>query len=293
MKRAIFVILSKGHVEVVQCLLEKGADPNQKAHCGATALHFAAECGHTAIVQELLEKGASVTRNEQGMTPLLCAAERTKAEVVEHLLLRPEFSREERVEAMELLGASFANDKDSYNLDLAYSYLHRAMVERFNDPERVLLKPSVDRIDAYENWRETQSLSELEAIRNNPNALHMESLVIRERILGPNNPELPHPIVFRGAVFADDARFDRCISLWLHALRLRQRMLLSVCKDILRFAQVFSQVLHVGLELPFPVLEEVLSSTVLELERNQSKLAHPGPKDDVEAIAVSVPSMDS
>ena len=33
----------------------------------------------------------------------------------------------ERVEALELLGASFANDKDSYNLDLAYHYLHRAM----------------------------------------------------------------------------------------------------------------------------------------------------------------------
>ena len=93
-----------------------------------------------------------------------------------------------------------------------------------------------------QNWRETQTVDELELIRNDSNAVHMESLVIRERILGVNNPELPHPIVFRGAVYADDARFDRCISLWLHALRLRQRMLLTVSKDLLRFAQVFSQV---------------------------------------------------
>ena len=114
-------------MEVVKCLLEKGADRNQKAHCGNTALHFAAECGHVVIVQELLEKGAEVSRNEHGMTPLLSAAERTKAGVVEFLLGRPEFDREQRVEALELLGASFANDKDSYNLDLAYSYLHRAM----------------------------------------------------------------------------------------------------------------------------------------------------------------------
>ena len=90
-------------------------------------MHFSSECGHVAIVEELLKSGAEVTRNDQGMSPLLCAAERTKAEVVEFLLSRPEFSKEERIEALELLGASFANDKDSYNLDLAYSYLHRAM----------------------------------------------------------------------------------------------------------------------------------------------------------------------
>lgn len=113
---------------------------------------------------------------------------------------------------------------------------------RFCDPQQILVKNHVDPIEAYENWRETQNLAELEAIRNNSNAIHMESLVIRERILSINNPELPHPIVFRGAVFADDARFDRCISLWLHALRLRQRMQLTVSKDLLRFAQVFSQV---------------------------------------------------
>ena len=90
-------------------------------------MHFSSECGHVRIVEELLNNGAEVTRNDQGMTPLLCAAERTKSDVVEFLLCRPEFSREERIEALELLGASFANDKDSYNLDLSFSYLHRAM----------------------------------------------------------------------------------------------------------------------------------------------------------------------
>lgn len=46
--------------------------------------------------------------------------------------------------------------------------------------------------------------------------------------------------------------------------------------------------LHVGLELPFDVLEEVLASTAMELERNQIKIANPGPKDDVEVIAVNL-----
>lgn len=123
----LMIAAFKGHVEVVKCLLEQGADPNQKAHCGATALHFSAECGHVAIVHELVEYGTKITLNEQGMSPLLCAAERTKSGVVDYLLTRPEFNQSERIEALELLGASFANDKDSYNIDLAYNYLHRAM----------------------------------------------------------------------------------------------------------------------------------------------------------------------
>lgn len=37
---------------------------------------------------------------------------------------------------------------------------------------------------AYDNWKECETLERLENIENNPNAIHMESLAIRERILG-------------------------------------------------------------------------------------------------------------
>jgi Fem-1 family protein b len=57
----------KGHLDVVSFLLEKGANPDEKAHCGATALHFAAECGHMSIVKELLKYGAHISKNENGM----------------------------------------------------------------------------------------------------------------------------------------------------------------------------------------------------------------------------------
>jgi ankyrin repeat protein len=48
--------------------LEKGDDPNIIAHCGATALHFAAECGHLNIVKELLNFGAKQIENDPKMT---------------------------------------------------------------------------------------------------------------------------------------------------------------------------------------------------------------------------------
>lgn len=111
----------------VSFLLENGANPNEKAHCGATALYFAAESGHTAIVKELLRYNAQFIVNDVGMTALKAAAERTRADIVEYLVERPEISKEEQIEALELLGASYANDKDNYCIELAYSYLHRTM----------------------------------------------------------------------------------------------------------------------------------------------------------------------
>jgi Fem-1 family protein b len=65
-----------------------------------------------------------------GMSPLIAAAERTRKQVVEYLVTRPEVSNLERIEALELLGASYANDKDNYCLELAYEYLHRTMEMR-------------------------------------------------------------------------------------------------------------------------------------------------------------------
>ena len=81
---------------------------------------------------------------------------------------------------------------------------------------------------------ESESPEDLLAIRHNAHALHMEGLAIRERVLGQDNPDLPHPIVFRGAVFADAANFDKCLNLWLHALRIRLKNKAGVMRDLLR-----------------------------------------------------------
>ncbi|XP_064474971.1 protein fem-1 homolog B-like [Ornithodoros turicata] len=260
----LMIAAYKGHLSVVRYLLSKGADPNVQAHCGASALQFAAEHGHLEIVKELLQQNAHVMRNGIGMTPLLAAAERTKCEMVEYLIEQPWCTREAKIEAFELLGASYANDKDNYSLEKAYHFLHCAMVERYRPP--LLPKQLAPPIPAYDSRVECLTPEELEAIRDDAHALHMESLVIRERILGPQNPEVPHPVIFRGAVFADSAAFDRCLQLWLHALRLRAGSRLPLRKDLLRFAQVFSQMLHVGVEVPPFAVIQIVSAAVKELE---------------------------
>ncbi|XP_017778117.1 PREDICTED: protein fem-1 homolog B [Nicrophorus vespilloides] len=278
----LMIAAYKGHLDVVSFLLERNANPNEKALCGATALHFAAECGHTPIVKKLLEYNAELWNvNDIGMTPLKAAAERTRWEVVDFLVNQAGIGKEEIVEALELLGASYANDKEFYSLERAFKYLHRSMVLRCSESDNVMRKRLIKPVPAYECWVECENLQQLESIRYNVNALHMESLTIRERILGIRNPDLPHPIIFRGAVFADNARFDRCIELWLHAINLRQANNISVVKDLRRFAQVFSQMIHLGVDVIYDHVMQVLSAVITELERNKEKLAR---KSDMETV---------
>ncbi|XP_011506514.1 PREDICTED: protein fem-1 homolog B [Ceratosolen solmsi marchali] len=276
----LMIAAYKGHLDIVSFLLENGADTNEKAQYGETALHFAAECGHCNIVRKLLEYGSKMSKNIKNMSPLISAAERARADVVECLIEHEDLIKEDVIEAYELLGASFANDKDHYCIEKAYTYLHKAMTLRFSDPNNIIYKVPNEPIPAYENWRETESIERLESIRNNQNAIHMESLTIRERILGRHNSELPQPVIYRGAVFADNARFDRCTDLWLHALHLRQMNNMSISKDLLRFSQVFSQMIHVGVELKFLQVLNVLEASVIELEKNQSKLIESDLKED-------------
>lgn len=297
----------------VEYLLENGADPNQQANCGATALHYAAECGQVEICKLLLDYGGTLQQNEYGMSPVITAAERTRELVVELFYTRPNLltveevgfdllfyfyfftilqsncvffllKRLQKIDALELMGASFANDKDNYSLNKAYEYLMLAMESRYEDPKNIVRKCILPPVPAYENWIESQTIQDLQAIRLNHNSMHMESLTIRERILGRKCPDVAHPIVFRGAVCADNGRFDRCESLWLHALELRQNNELSVQRDLLRFAQVFSQMINVDVPLRLPNVLSVLSYCIKELEINVAKFKNPGPKDDLESV---------
>lgn len=280
----LMIAAFKGHADVVGFLLEQGALPNTKAHCGATALHFAAEAGHLEIVKELMRCQAAMVVNGHGMTPLKVAAESCKAEVVELLLAHADCDPRGRIEALELLGASFANDRENYDIQKTYHYLHMAMVERHRDRDDVVSKDLPPPVDAYGGRGECRTLRELEAIRADRDALHMEGLMIRERILGSDNIDVSHPIIYRGAVYADNMEFEQCIKLWLHALRLRQKGNRNTHKDLLRFAQVFSQMVHLKEHVAAGAVEQVLACSVLEIQRSVARVDAAGESELPQAL---------
>ena len=78
--------ISYGHAEIVNVLLNAGANVNAKNNIGYTALEVAIRKGHTEIVNALLKAGADVNAKDSfGMTMLELAKMYGHTEVVKTL----------------------------------------------------------------------------------------------------------------------------------------------------------------------------------------------------------------
>ncbi|KAH9187374.1 hypothetical protein AeNC1_010650, partial [Aphanomyces euteiches] len=86
---ALYWASERGHLDVVQELLARGASVDAADDIGRTALHLASWNGHLNIVQELLTRGASVdAAGNFGWTALHLASSNGHLDVVKQLLAR-------------------------------------------------------------------------------------------------------------------------------------------------------------------------------------------------------------
>ena len=247
------VAAREGHLDIVRCLVDRGADVNARNDCneestplvvacyhglfsanqrsvldtyliqqgkvGRTALHDAVQRGHLKIVSELLALGASQLPNGLGLTPLLYACDKLYIEMVEHIINRPECTKEQRIDALELLGATIANNDKCRDTEKAFSYMKRGMEMRYEDPAHPLLRKKMEPVEAYQNRKESQTLEELALLEGDDHAIGMEGLIIRQRILGPDNVAILVPrIADRAFAVAESEKHDLFIGLLLRGL---------------------------------------------------------------------------
>jgi ankyrin repeat protein len=75
-KKRLIRAAEEGHLDLVQRILEAGADPDAKCEEGFTVLMWAVARGHVEVVQVLLEAGANPdVRSEKGRTAAEIAAQ--------------------------------------------------------------------------------------------------------------------------------------------------------------------------------------------------------------------------
>ncbi|XP_066025634.1 protein fem-1 homolog B-like [Pocillopora verrucosa] len=228
----LIVTCCKGHQDVASFLVKHGANVNLQDNKGNSCLHYASKQGRVLLVCELLALGANQTQNLNRLTPLLEASNDCKIEMVEWFISRPECSKEERIDALELLGATIANDSKAYDIEKAFSFMKRGMEERYEDTSCTLFKKKMEPVEAYQNRTESQTLEELSLLEGDDHAIQIEGLMIRERIFGTDNTILRNPIHYRGAAAADCKKYELCIGLWTRAMEIGMNCNVPETEDI-------------------------------------------------------------
>ncbi|XP_039291555.1 protein fem-1 homolog CG6966 isoform X1 [Nilaparvata lugens] len=290
----LMIACYKGHYKIAQYLLSLGAKVNTKSVKGNTALHDCAESGSLDILKMLIRFGATIDVDCYGMTPLLAASVTGHTDIVEYLITHEDrVTRQECIDALELLGATYVDKKrDMFG---ALELWKRAMHLR-SDERMPIAKPAQPvTVEAYEHSREIRTLEELDDLLADPDEMRMQSLLIRERILGPAHPDTSYYIRYRGAVYADAGKFSRCISLWSYALDMQQQMLDSLNpmtqSSLFSFTELFSYMMGEegrsnarGRRVPtvtFEDIVQVLERAVREVGAGVRAATKPGASADI------------
>ena len=205
------------------------------------------------------------------LTPLLYACNLRSIEIVEYLINRPECTKKQRINARELLGATIANDK-SRDTEKAFSYLKRGMEMRYEDLAHPLLKKKMEPVEAYQNRKESQTLEELALLEGDDHAIGMEGLIIRERILGPDNPAVLYNIRYRGALLAETGQYELCFGLWQRAMEKSMDNDVSIIKHLENYTDVFGKMVQERKPLRPNFIEDVFELLVAASEKRTEKL---------------------
>ena len=249
---------------VVTFLTEHGANIDLQDKNGDTALHYAVRGYSREVVTHLVTLGASHMCNNQGLTPLLLASDKGCSEVVEYLIKRPEITKEQRIDALELLGASIVIMHpcvfDSH--EKGFKYIRLGMEERFSDPSHPFLKQPMEPAER----KECQTIEELAQIEGDRNAVVIEGLIIKERIIGNKSPELRFHVTST-ARLGVNLDFSTHAELYRHAVKMTQSINQSAVNELYDMSRMLhKEFMRSGQPKAKNHVVELLELTILEYE---------------------------
>jgi len=274
------LINSVQSVELCQFLIEQGASVNAVDNSGNLALHYAIREGRFDAVRLLLKHGSdSSICNDFGDDALQTAALRGHANILEFLIQELKPTARRRADAYLLIGANSVDEK--HDVDQALTFWIKSVNIRLeeavtNPTESMPLAAN----PAYNNTVEARDIDSLADIAGDIDAMYMQALVVRERILGPDHKDTIFGLMYRGAVYADLHAYQRCIDLWKYAFWLRRTAprssllaheylftLQALCK---LFWEIYDED---SANVRFIDISEVLGMTVAEIKETVSASA--------------------
>ena len=177
------------------------------------------------------------------------------------------------MDTLELVGASCATQYNKFRFHSSFAneglmYIKRGMEERFVDPSQPILKQPKE--PAYGNRKESQTPEELAQIEGDTEAILMESLLIKERILGTNHSELLRSIRFvcSSCNLTDPSLL---IALYSRAVDIAQKSNLSALDDFQEISHLLHKICSGSNHLKEKDLLELLRQIVIEYEKQHTK----------------------
>ncbi len=262
------VSVYRKHLPMATYLVDElGCDVNVCDNDGRPPLYDAVNGGSLELVEFLLDHGARNFRAKSDqMSPLMWAAEKRRVDLMK--AIASHCSLIEQIEAEELLGSAFAcTDLDDRDFVQSFECFTRALKLRLlhNLPKTL---PTTT-IDLFDHRQECQTIEQLKELQSNPSSLCMEALLVRERLLGPNNAEYRYSLRYYGAILADNDQHNQAIAFWMYELRLRQEYSIDIDPENLRhFASMFSEMVFLSLSIPIDALLTVIKAIAEELKNH-------------------------
>ncbi len=124
-------------------------------------------------------------------------------------------------------------------------------------------------MELFSHRRECQSVDELEELRLSSENMHIEALLVRERLLGATSEEYRYSVIYRGAILADNGQYDAAVALWMYELELSRKYSIPIDPEYMRqFVAFFSGMISDPLSIPIEALLTIITTVAEEVKTN-------------------------
>ena len=231
----------EGHTSLAEYLIAKGADVNYSCRNENVILSSpiinAVRNGHIDVVRLLYRAGADANiKNEDENTLLIIAVQRKYPMIIDFLLDESIITIEDlELAACSLVSSNATMEELSYMLSILKMAIKRRV--RLNLP-----KVSLEPIAIYDYQRECQTVDELDSIKDDPDRICTETLLIRERIV-LSRPErsIAEPLQYHGMTLVEREQYEKAFNWWIYTFYLNQR--LNIVLGLAHFVWLFCRML--------------------------------------------------